>query len=375
MASTFSTSLKLELIGNGDQSGTWGTTTNNNLGTLLEQAITGVQSIVMVNADYTLTNFNGVADEARNAVLVVTGTNSAVRNIIAPAVNKVYVIKNSTTGGYAINIKTSSSTGINIVNGTTAIVYCDGTEFYFVTIGATSTNTANTVVLRDGSGNFAAGTITATTFSGQLSGTIASATTATTQASSDDSTKVATTAFVQAKVGTLGTMASQNANNVAITGGTISGLGTPLPVASGGTGVATSTGTGSNVLSNSPTLVTPNLGTPSTLVATNITGTANALNAGIGVNQSWQQVTRSLNVTYTNDTGKPIMLIGNPYRNGVSTAGLNCVINGVEVPLCYNTNSDGGNESVGSIIIPTGATYMLTVKGEPLSGYRIFELR
>lgn len=224
MASTFSTSLKLELIGNGDQSGTWGTTTNNNLGTLIEQAITGVQAITMVNADYTLTNFNGISDEARNAVLVVGGTNSAIRNIIAPAVNKVYVVKNATSGGYAINIKTASSTGVNIVNGTTAIVYCDGTEFYFVTIGATSSNTANTVVLRDGSGNFTAGTITATTFSGELSGTIASSTTATTQAPGDNSTKVATTAFVTNVAGALGTMSTQNSNNVSITGGSISNI-------------------------------------------------------------------------------------------------------------------------------------------------------
>ena len=68
MASTYSTSLKLELIGNGEQSGTWGTTTNNNFGTLVEQAITGVQSITMSDAPYTLTNYNGISDEARNAV-------------------------------------------------------------------------------------------------------------------------------------------------------------------------------------------------------------------------------------------------------------------------------------------------------------------
>lgn len=375
MASTYSTSLKLELIGNGDQSGTWGTTTNNNLGTLLEQAITGVQNITMANTDYTLSNFNGAADEARNAVLVIGGTNSAIRNIVAPAVEKVYVIKNSTSGGFAVNIKTSASTGIQIPNGTTATIYCDGSEFYFVTNGSSATNIPNTVVLRDGSGNFAAGTVTATTFSGQLSGTIASATTATTQAPGDNTTKVATTAFVQNVAGNLGTMSTQNANNVAITGGTITGLASALPVASGGTGSTTSTGSGAVVLASSPTLTTPDLGTPSALVATNITGTSNALNAGIGVNQSWQQVTRNIGTTYNNGTGKAIMLIANPVRNGPSTAGLNCVINGFEVPLCYNTNSDGGNESVGSIIIPPGANYVLTVKGEGLSSYRVFELR
>lgn len=249
MASTFSTSLKLELIGNGDQPGTWGTTTNTNLGTLLEQAITGVQAITMVNADYTLTNLNGVSDEARNAVLVVGGTNSAIRNIIAPAVNKVYVVVNNTSGGYAINIKTPSSTGVNIPTGTTGIVYCNGTEFYTVTKGYDTTNTANTLVLRDGSGNFAAGTITATTFSGALSGTISSGTTATTQSPGDNSTKVATTAYVAAATGSLGTMASQNASAVAITGGTIAGVAITSSTV-GGLTLGTN-GTGTKTISSS----------------------------------------------------------------------------------------------------------------------------
>jgi hypothetical protein len=224
MASTYSPSLKLELIGNGDQSGTWGTTTNNNLGTLLEQAITGVQVITMFNANYTLTNFNGASDEARNAVLVINGTNSAVRNITAPSVNKTYIINNNTTGGFAVNLKTAGGTGIQIPNGAIYLVYCDGTEFYAISKANSSLNVPDTLVLRDGSGNFAAGAITATTFSGQLSGTISSATTATTQAPGDNSTKVATTAFVNNVAGALGTMSSQNANNVAITGGTIAGV-------------------------------------------------------------------------------------------------------------------------------------------------------
>lgn len=68
--------------------------------------------------------------------------------------------------------------------------------------------------------------------------------------------------------------------NVAITGGTIAGLSSPLPIASGGTASSTATGTGSVVLSTSPTLVTPILGTPSSGVATNLTGTAAGLTAG-----------------------------------------------------------------------------------------------
>lgn len=187
MASTYSTSLKLELIGNGDQSGTWGTTTNTNLGTLLEQAITGVQSITMVNADYTLTNLNGASDEARNAVLVIGGTNAAIRNVIAPAVEKLYVIRNNTVGGYAIVIKTSASTGITVPNGSTYIVYCDGSEFYTAStsIVTASANTPNTVVLRDGSGNFAAGTITAA-----LSGNATTATSATSATNATNATRI-----------------------------------------------------------------------------------------------------------------------------------------------------------------------------------------
>jgi hypothetical protein len=129
MASTYSTSLKLELIGDGEQSGIWGQTTNNNLGTLLEQAITGVVDITMANANYTLTNFNGVSDESRNAVLVVGGTNAAVRDIIAPLVEKLYVVKNSTVGGFGIRIIGSSGTGVTVPSGATVWVYCDGTNF------------------------------------------------------------------------------------------------------------------------------------------------------------------------------------------------------------------------------------------------------
>lgn len=129
MSSTYSTSLKLQLMGNGDQATTWGTTTNTNL-ELVEQAISGVITITMTNADYTLSNLNGVSDEARNMVLVVNGTNSAIRKIVAPLVDKVYTISNQTTGGYAINIGGSTGSYIAIPNGVTAQVYCDGTNFY-----------------------------------------------------------------------------------------------------------------------------------------------------------------------------------------------------------------------------------------------------
>ena len=129
MASTFSPTLRIELIGDGDQSGIWGQTTNVNLGTLLEQAITGVVDITMVDANYTLSNLNGVSDESRNAVLVVGGTNAAVRDVIAPLVEKLYVVKNSTSGGFAINIRAASGSSVSVPSGATVWVYCDGTNF------------------------------------------------------------------------------------------------------------------------------------------------------------------------------------------------------------------------------------------------------
>ena len=209
MASTYSTSLKLELIGNGDQSGVWGTTTNNNLGTLLEQAITGVQSIVMSNANYTLTSYNGISDESRNAVLVVTGTNSAVRQIICPLVDKLYVISNQTTGGYAITIGGSSGTIVTIPNGITAQVYCDGANFYSsqtgsagdFTINGTLTATGNAVV------NGTLGVTGATTLTGATSlttGSISGVMTAPTAAAGTNTTQLATTAFVLANGVTTG---------------------------------------------------------------------------------------------------------------------------------------------------------------------------
>ena len=142
MASTYSSTLRLELIGNGDQSGTWGDTTNLNLGTLLQDAITGVQAITMADATYTMTAYNGLPDESRNAVLVLGGTNTTAQNLIAPSVEKTYIVKNAT--GAAVTIKTSGGTGVSVANGTTRIVWCDGTDFY--TAASQTTVAAGTAI-------------------------------------------------------------------------------------------------------------------------------------------------------------------------------------------------------------------------------------
>jgi hypothetical protein len=182
MTTTYSNSLKLTLLGTGDGTGTWGNTTNTNLGTLLEQAITGVQSIVMSDANYTLTDYNGASDEARNAVLVCTSSTSltATRSVIAPLVNKTYIIYNNTTGGQSITIIGASGSGVTISNGLTVFVYCDGVNFYSalngtgnnfsvgnnLTVGGNSTTAGNSTT----TGNASVGGTLGVTGNSTLSG-------------------------------------------------------------------------------------------------------------------------------------------------------------------------------------------------------------
>lgn len=140
MPSTYSTSLRLELIGNGEQAANWGNTTNTNLGTLIEQAIAGVGNVTMSDANYTLTAGNGVSDEARNAVLVIGGALTATRNVIVPTVEKFYAVRNATTGSQSILVKTSAGTGVTLANGFTQLMYCDGTNVVLASIPINSSN-------------------------------------------------------------------------------------------------------------------------------------------------------------------------------------------------------------------------------------------
>ena len=223
MAESYSPSLKLTLIGDGDLSGTWGDTTNVNLGTLLEQAITGVVTIPMGDSNITLTNLNGVSDQARNAVLVATGTNSAIRQLIIPLVNKLYVVYNNTSGGYAITIGGSTGNVVSIPNGVTAQVYCDGTNTYSSQTGSAGNFVVNGTLTASGvtdTGNVSVGgnlTVTGTsTINGAIThnstavfnGTTTHNTTITvpTVATSDSSTNAASTALVQNKINSISTV-------------------------------------------------------------------------------------------------------------------------------------------------------------------------
>ena len=127
MSSTFSTNLALELIGTGDQAGSWGNTTNTNLGTLVEQAISGyVTQAVTTGADTTITIPDGATGVARNMYIELTGTGGTNTNLIVPAKKKLYFIYNNSTG--AVTVKVSGQTGVSVPTGKKMVLVNNGTD-------------------------------------------------------------------------------------------------------------------------------------------------------------------------------------------------------------------------------------------------------
>ena len=125
MASSYSTNLAIELIGTGDQAGTWGTTTNTNLGTLIEQAISGyVTQAVSTGGDTTITIPNGATGVARNMYIELTGTGGASTNLIVPSNKKLYFVFNNTASGQ-VTVKVSGQTGVSVPNGAKMILVSD----------------------------------------------------------------------------------------------------------------------------------------------------------------------------------------------------------------------------------------------------------
>jgi hypothetical protein len=403
MASTYS-NLKIELMGTGDQSGTWGVTTNTNLGTAIEEAITGSADVSFSSADVTLslTNTN-TAQTARNLRLNLTGTVGAPQNLIVPAIEKQYIVNN--TLGYDITIKNSTGTGVAVPAGKSMVVFNTGSNVVDTTSHLSSLTLGAALPVTSGGTGVTTSTGTGNTVL-SASPTLTGTPLAPTAAPGTSTTQIATTAFVQNVAGALGTMSTQNANavaitggnvngttiggttaavgtfstlntaNAAITGGTITGI-TDLAVADGGTGASTLSANAVLLGNGTSALQTVAPSTSGNVLTSNGTTWTSATPAGgIGVGQTWQVVTRTLGTTYTNSTGKPIMLVGYATRNAVSSAELNITINGsLVIIFAVGTNSNGGNASAGSIIIPNGDTYQLNQGSEGLSSYTIWELR
>jgi hypothetical protein len=312
MASTYSPSLRLELIGPGEQAGVWNTTTNTNLGTLLETAIAGNVTVSVTSANQALTATNGVSDQSRQAILTLTTTTGAAFAIYAPPQPKQYLVYNSSAhdatiyNSTVLGNTTAAGLGVVIPAGRKLIVFSDTVNFRVLDASAgaitgilpvgnggtgVAISTGTTAVVLSNSptlvtpvlGTPASATLTnatglpiATGVSGLGTGV---ATFLTTPSSANlrtvvtDETGTGSLVFatsptlVTPALGTPASAVLTNATGLPIDGGT---TGT-LPVLRGGTGVTTSTGTGNTVLSTSPTLVTPVLGTPASGTLNNCT--------------------------------------------------------------------------------------------------------
>lgn len=177
--STYSSNLRLELISTGDQAGTWGNTTNTNLGTLIEQAISGYTSVVATTANQALTALDGASDQSRNAILVLTTTTAAAFSIYTPPSPKAYTVYNASSyiatiyNSTVLGNTTAAGAGVAIPAGKTMTIWSDGTNFYFQ-----NTHLIGTVV----------GNVT-----GNLTGNADTATTATTATNADNINISATT--------------------------------------------------------------------------------------------------------------------------------------------------------------------------------------
>jgi hypothetical protein len=129
MASTYS-DLKIELIGTGDQSGTWGVTTNTNFSTAISEAITGTADVAFSSADVTVTLTNtNAAQTARNLRLNLTGTSGGARNLILGSgcqIEKLYLINNGLSD--AVTVKNTSGTGVSVPAGRAMLVFNNGTN-------------------------------------------------------------------------------------------------------------------------------------------------------------------------------------------------------------------------------------------------------
>jgi hypothetical protein len=131
MASSYSTDLKLELMVTGEQAGLWGDITNTNLN-ILQQSIAGYESVTLnATTGATLAFTNGALSNGKNAVLDLAGTLTSSVNVIIPdSIEKTYIVKNSTSGSFAVTFKTTSGTGATFeaADKGIKILYSDGTN-------------------------------------------------------------------------------------------------------------------------------------------------------------------------------------------------------------------------------------------------------
>ena len=319
MASTWS-ALKVELLETGANSGTWGTATNVNLGdAILGEAITGQATVdFATDADVTITLTDSATTQAaRNLRLNITESSSgvgSVRNLILGSgcqIEKFYLINNTGTG--AKTVKNTSGTGISVPAGKATLVFNNGTNVvdaasYFTSLtlgsalpiasggtGSTSTTFVNLATNVTGTLPVGNGGTGITSFGSGVATFLGTPSSANLAAAVTDETGSGSLVFAtsptlvtpalgtpSALVGTniTGTASGLTAGNVTTNAnltGAVTSVGNATSLGSFSSAnllaaLTDETGTGSAVFATSPTLVTPNLGTPTTLVLSSATG-------------------------------------------------------------------------------------------------------
>lgn len=136
MASTY-TSLGFEQQTNGENSGTWGTIQNDKHD-LVEEITADFTTQAVTSSDVVLTYANGATSVARHATIEFTGAKTANRTVTMPAVDKLWILKNSTTGAFTLTVLASGGTGIVIPPGVTTYAFCDGTNLEYALTSSTS---------------------------------------------------------------------------------------------------------------------------------------------------------------------------------------------------------------------------------------------
>lgn len=289
MPSSFTTNLGLELPVSGELANTWGDRVNLGITSLVDTAIAGRSSITITDANVTLSSTQGATNQSRAMFLDISGAATATRDVIVPSTSKLYFVRNTVTG-QSVRVATAGGTGVTVPTGFTAILQCDG-------INVTSAF------------NWLSGvTLVAPALGTPASGTLTNCT------GLPISTGVAGLA-----AGIAAFLNTPTSSNLA-------------------TAVTDETGTGALVFANSPTLVTPVLGTPTSGTLTNcsglplstgVTGTLGTTLGGTG------------QTTYTDGQLLIGSSVGNTLVKSTLTAGTNITI----------TNAPGGItiSSVGDI--------------------------
>jgi hypothetical protein len=272
MASTYS-ALKIELIATGEQSGTWGTTTNNNLGNdALGEAITGSADVAFSSADVTVTlTDSNVSQTARNLRLNLTGTSGGARQLILGAgcqIEKLYLINNGLAD--AVTVKNTSGTGIVVPAGKTMFVFNNGTNVVdaITYVAGLATSGANSDItslsglatpLSIAQGGTGTSSTTFTNLATNVTGTLPIA---------NGGTGSTSTAFVNAATNITGTLPIANGGTGATTlaAATISTLGYTTTVTAAGTTTLTASSTATQFFTGATTQ-TVVLPVTSTLIA------------------------------------------------------------------------------------------------------------